>query len=462
LGTNEWQEIGGFDPSIPDELNQKIEAARTSEQRQKMDEDAAEARSDKTQDAHAVGRQIRAWARDWVKENLSEQEKAEYEKYAAVRLRAGRSAPSLDLLEKLEGILDKPFANRHELDRWIEGQGITGLDARRTRSAVTGDKTVSIDTILAFDASTGRKLWQKDFPGELEHWGMSGTPCVKNGRLYWVGSAGVYCVSADDGGNVWHTPGREFRSHCSPAVEDGVMLFAAGGVRALDAATGEQLWSFPEKTRRAKGFCYGSNVSAAIRWVDEQARAIIFSGRNLLSLDVKTGHLHWQERISYSMATPIIRGDTLIIQGNRRHHALTAYRLRPDGLESFAQTGGPFGASAASSALLLPGERVLAIGGKGAVCLSLAEGKIVFENTDFQADYASPVYADGKILLAGSRKLLLLKAEKDNLRQLASAPFRLSKFPSPAFADGLLYARGKNEHDHPVINCYDLRANQEP
>lgn len=452
---------GGYDPSIPDTLKEKIETARTSTKRRRMEDDVIDARLNNTKQVNPLKAKIKDWAQDWIAANLSEQEQAKFGDYAKERLVRGRWAPSIKLIEKLASIVEKPFANRHALETWFQEQGITGAELVGARRAVTGDKKVSKDTILAFDADTGAKLWRADFPGTIEHWGLSGTPCVKNGRLYWVGSGGVYCLDVGTGQSVWHTPGREFRTNCSPAVEEGMVVFAAGGIRALDAATGEKRWSVPKEPKQEKSFCWTSNGSAAIRRVDGEARAVFSHGGKLMSLDIKTGHLHWQTSTSALMITPILRGDSLVIQGNfnRRGNGLTAFRLKPDGLEKQAETSGVVGSARGASPLLLPDGRALAFGKRGVICLNPAEGKTVFETTDYRGNmYNSPVYADGKVLMVVSKKLFLLQVEGNELRQLGSAALDLSNFASPAFVGGMLYTRGKGEHGQEVISCYDLRA----
>jgi outer membrane protein assembly factor BamB len=99
----------------------------------------------------------------------------------------------------------------------------------------------SYDSLYALDAATGALRWSS---GAV--WGNS-SPAVANGVVY-IGSfdGNVYALDAVTGDQLWsYTTGDEVLS--SPAVANGVVYIGStdGNVYALDAATGAKLWSYP-------------------------------------------------------------------------------------------------------------------------------------------------------------------------------------------------------------------------
>ncbi|UPV74790.1 PQQ-binding-like beta-propeller repeat protein [Halorussus limi] len=104
--------------------------------------------------------------------------------------------------------------------------------------------------VLALDAETGDERWRYDDFGEKEN--VESSIAVAGGRVYFGGESAVYALDADSGSVAWS---REIAAHpqSSPAVADGTVYYGApssggeGGppakLFALDAATGETVWS---------------------------------------------------------------------------------------------------------------------------------------------------------------------------------------------------------------------------
>ena len=99
------------------------------------------------------------------------------------------------------------------------------------------------DTAICLDASTGRELWRKEFPGvpvfETCDIGASSTPAIVDGKCYVQGSAGFYCLSAKDGTVVWQAKTKY--SNSSPLVMNGFVYVSTPEPTAFDARTGQML-----------------------------------------------------------------------------------------------------------------------------------------------------------------------------------------------------------------------------
>ena len=184
--------------------------------------------------------------------------------------------------------------------RWSwEGTPALGLDpltgesrafavARRNRPAVRLDA-------VGLDLSTGALLWRtplgaaRSLPAPAVRTRSSISPTLCGGRLYIATGAGaVACVDAADGRPVWlsaydRDPAAAASSWNAPAVAGGRAFVTpedARGVRALDAATGELLWS-----RDLPG--------AGGRVLGVAGNRVIVARASLHGLDPATGETAW-------------------------------------------------------------------------------------------------------------------------------------------------------------------------
>ncbi|HQW27830.1 MAG TPA: PQQ-binding-like beta-propeller repeat protein, partial [Verrucomicrobiales bacterium] len=81
-------------------------------------------------------------------------------------------------------------------------------------------------------------------------------------------------------------------------------------------------------------------------------------------------------------------------------------------------------------------------------CFSATDGKAIWERTrlkNFGDYYASPIAADGKILIAGRNGFVLVLDDKDELNILARNDMGEEILATPSVADGRLYIRTR-EH----------------
>ncbi|WP_329315592.1 serine/threonine-protein kinase [Streptomyces sp. NBC_01278] len=145
--------------------------------------------------------------------------------------------------------------------------------------------------VYALSADTGRRLWEFK-PGDFV-----GSTIVAGGTAYFYSnrlgngseSGTLYAVNAATGTLVW--------SHVADwgtalAVDDGVVYFGVATLkgtylRALDAATGKQLW----QVQIGEGFLLGSTSLTV-------AHHVIYCGADdhLYALDAGTGVVRWKSR----------------------------------------------------------------------------------------------------------------------------------------------------------------------
>ncbi|MDZ7731438.1 MAG: PQQ-binding-like beta-propeller repeat protein [Natrialbaceae archaeon] len=156
------------------------------------------------------------------------------------------------------------------------------------------DGTVYIGTgdtgLVALDAETGDRHWQRDMPA----FGYS-SPCVVDGVCYakpWQGET-VYALDAATGDQLWalNSLGTDLpgTSHCSPTVLGDTCYVGAGDTMyAVDIFTGDIRWEHttPEGDVNIDPI-YDGGVAVI------QEACYVTNRRGIWSFDVETGEKRW-------------------------------------------------------------------------------------------------------------------------------------------------------------------------
>ena len=184
------------------------------------------------------------------------------------------------------------------------------------------------EVMSALDAATGKVLWQTGYPASFtmqkaaaRHGpGPKSTPVFSGGKLYAIGMTGVVTAfDAATGKQLWQKPGSTtvpmYTSHSfSPLVERGLVIFHVGGhnegaLTAYDTNSGDVKWSW-----RGDGPGYGSPV--VVDFGGTRQIVTITQGK-LISLDASSGALLWERDFASpnftNSITPIVYGQTLIV-----------------------------------------------------------------------------------------------------------------------------------------------------
>jgi outer membrane protein assembly factor BamB len=200
------------------------------------------------------------------------------------------------------------------------------------------------ETMKALDAESGNVVWQTGYPAAFKmnpaaarHGeGPKSTPTFSSGKLYTLGMTGI--VSAFDaasGKKLWQTAATPvqpmYHTAQSPLVDRGLVIVHVGGhnqgaLTAYEANTGAVKWTW-----NGDGPSYGSAVALD---VEGTRHVVVFSQENLVGVNAATGELLWRRPFSTSATqntiTPVVYGQTLIISGIDK--PVTAFRIvRRDG-----------------------------------------------------------------------------------------------------------------------------------
>jgi len=413
--------------AVPASLAGKIEAARCSPERKAL-----------------AGAAVYAWAGAWIVHQLSHAQYVQFAEWAEDRLIRGDDAIDLPALEKAAALQDKSYATSKELEQALD---TTGLASARTAAIVremTSNRKRALDVLLCYDLETGRILWKNQSPGALFEYGTSSTPCISNGRIYFIGGKSIYCCNAKDGAEIWQAPCPAKEVSSSPIVADGLLLIQAGALCALDIRDGSLRWTRPEFK--------GVHASPTV-W---RKNGQVFAVQNAGVVELQTGRLIWGKG-GVSDSSPVIGGDVLIA------NSTTGYRL---GEEKAQELWSSSFSTGWSTPLTYQGYLYGTKSQQGPLfCIDLATGKTAWTGPDkgyngtSGYNCTSCILADGKIFIDGGNcngtTLTMVRADPAKFTLLGKCKVVTGNYrgSTPTIVDGRLLIRGET-----ALVCYDLRA----
>jgi outer membrane protein assembly factor BamB len=187
------------------------------------------------------------------------------------------------------------------------------------------------EVMSALDPANGMTIWRTAYaapvtmhPAAAPHGlGPKSTPVFSNGRLYSIGNAGaVTAWDAATGRQLWQKPGTGnvpmyTNNAFSPLVDRGLVIFHVGGhnngaLTAFDVNTGDVKWSW-----NGDGPGYGSPVVADLGGTRQ---IVTITQGKVVGVDATTGALLWERPYVSSnftnSITPVLYGQTVIVGGN--------------------------------------------------------------------------------------------------------------------------------------------------
>ena len=196
------------------------------------------------------------------------------------------------------------------------------------------------EVLRALDAESGKTVWESKYPAPFKpnpaatrkHGpGPKSTPTFANGKLYTLGMSGIVTAfDAASGKQIWQkaAPPVEplYHTAMSPLVDRGLVILHVGGhgngaLTAFSAETGEVRWSWT-----GDGPAYGSPIAADFGGTRQ---VITLTQENLVAVSAETGELLWRRpyavRATRNAVTPIVFGQSVIVSGLEKN--VTAFTV---------------------------------------------------------------------------------------------------------------------------------------
>jgi outer membrane protein assembly factor BamB len=276
------------------------------------------------------------------------------------------------------------------------------------------------ENVLSTDTVPGMGLdWTYTTTGDDV---LSSSSAVANGLVYVGADNGLYALNASTGELLWSYPTGGGIAFFSPAVANGVVYvgsYSDDAVYALKASTGELLWSYVTGTVESSPAVANGVVSVGS-----------YSDR-LYALDASTGGLLW----SYTtgdivVSSPAVANGVVYVASRRSLYALNA--STGDLLWSY-----PTGGYVYSSPAVAKGVVYVGSGDHRLYALNASTGGLLWaDNGGF--DYSSPAIANGAVYIGSNNGRLYAF----DLPAGASGPSR----PNPARLNPDLALRAQRSH----------------
>ena len=200
------------------------------------------------------------------------------------------------------------------------------------------------EVMTALDAASGKVVWRTAYAAPFtmakatsRHGaGPKSTPTFANGRLFTLGMTNIVTAfDAATGKQLWQKPATTaqpiYHTAMSPLVDGNLMIVHVGGpgaaaLTAFDVNTGDVRWTWTEDSP-----AYGSPIVVDLAGTRQ---VVTFTHQSLIGISVARGELLWRRPFKTpsdtTSQTPIVHRDMIIQNG--RSNGVTAFRaVRKDG-----------------------------------------------------------------------------------------------------------------------------------
>ena len=359
---------------------------------------------------------------------------------------------------------------------WQKGIG-TGFAG----PVVAGDRLILFhrvndeEVVDALDPKSGAPRWHyayrtayRDDFGFDE--GPRAVPVVAQDRVYTFGAEGqLRAIDLASGKELWavdtmrrfHVRKGFFGAAGSPLVEDGRVIANVGGdnnagIVAFNAQTGAVLW-----TATNHEASYSSPIGATF---GGRKAVVFFTRQGLVALDPANGAVRFQKmwrsrsQASVNAATPIVSGDAIFVSATYDTGAALV-RVKDDALAEVWSSDESMSNHYATSVLhhgVLYGFHGRQEFNPSFRAVDLDTGKVRWSEDRFRAGTVT-LASDTLVILRETGELVLAPASPQAFRPIARAqilPPTLRAYP--AIADGILYVRNSDTGGHDVLAAFDL------
>lgn len=346
------------------------------------------------------------------------------------------------------------------------GEGYSSFAVAGGRLFTLGAKG-NREYVLAYDAATGKPLWQtvhgRRFSNDRGN-GPRATPTVEGDRLYAFGASGdLTAMEAATGKVLWTVNvlqkfgGSNIRwglSESPLVLEDRILVNAGGrgaSIVAVRKTDGSLIW---RSENDEPGYS-----SAMLAQTGGIRQAVFFTGERALGVDVSDGRALWSyKQVSNrtaNIATPIVRGNRVFLSSDYGTGS-ALLELTPEGKGVRAREvyfTREMKNHHASSVLI--GDYLYGFDSAILTAMQFDTGKVAWQNRS--VGKGSLVFADERLYLYSEQGIVgLAEATPAGYREHGRFELRTGNLPTwshPVVSGGKLFLR-----DQDNIYAYDVRA----
>jgi outer membrane protein assembly factor BamB len=350
----------------------------------------------------------------------------------------------------------------------------------------TRDEDKNSELLTAYEAATGKQLWQQTNPGgfsgepDPSWFGTRATPIVEAGKIYTYGGDGqLTCRELTEGKEIWslnvlkETKANRIHwgSSSSPLIVGDALYVQGGGgaaapvAVAVDKAGGKILWQSEAKGLVAskKGAKYGAGAGYAAPILAEVAgkkEIIVFGGLAVYGMDPATGKTIWQEEwatdYDVNASTPIYKEPNLFVTSGYGHGCMML-ELSPAGAKKLWESKAM---ASKFSPVILDRDYLYGNSAGALKCLHWPDGKPAWELSKTKSESLGEGgtvvrFGDCLILLGERGKLTLGKATPEGFTKVSGVAKivdgKANVWATPTISNGRLYVKGLEE-----LLCLDI------
>ena len=308
--------------------------------------------------------------------------------------------------------------------------------------------------VYGIDKSKGEIIWTgsaSDFPGASKEIpqsdaeaGMAVPTAAVNGEFVCAifGNGNLVCFDMN-GKRIWAKnigiPKSTYGYSASLLIHEKTLLIqydsdAKIALKGFDIATGEAKWETPRPGRPV----WSSPVLGVF---DGKTQVIINGNPNVSGYDASTGAELWSlQGVNGDVAPSAAVNSKLVyaVTDYSRLIALVPGKAGSKAWEDNAYT--PDVSSPVANEQFL----FLTTGNGDAACYNAIKGDTAWTHMFNDPFYASPIIGDGKVWMLDRKGIMHIAEAGSKFRLIAESPLGENADSSPAFSDGRIYIRGKN------------------
>ena len=317
---------------------------------------------------------------------------------------------------------------------------------------------------FAFDAETGKKLWEAPNGRRFENDRGSGpraTPTVEGDKVYSFGASGdLSMIEAGSGKVIWTVNvlskfgGSNINwglSESPLVLSDRILVNAGGPIVALKKTDGSQIW---KSNGEAAGYS-----SAVLHEAGGIREAIYFTQTRVVGVDVNTGKRLWSYQPVANnvanIATPVIRENKVFVSSDYGTGAALLELTPSGGGMRVKEVYFTRDMRNHHSSSVLVGEHLYGFSSAILTAMNFSDGQVAWR--DRSVGKGSLVFADDRLYLYSEGGTVgLAEANPTAYREHGRFQLKTGNLPTwshPVVSGGKLLLR-----DQDTIYAYDVRA----